>query len=103
MTAIPTNRTTANSPSEHVSDHNILHHFNNEHPTDPSAHIGTYDFYDPTVTIARDTVGNITSMVESGLTTTFSYDVTGQLTTYVRNGVTRTVTRDTAGNVTGVS
>lgn len=42
MTAIPTNRTTANSPSEHVSDHNILHHFNNEHPTDPSAHIGTY-------------------------------------------------------------
>lgn len=42
MTTIPTNRTTANTPSEHVSDHNILHHFNNEHPTDPAAHIGTY-------------------------------------------------------------
>lgn len=51
MTAIPTNRTTANSPSEHVSDHNILHHFNNEHPTDPSAHIGT--------SVANTPAGNI--------------------------------------------
>lgn len=56
MTAIPTNRTTANSPSEHVSDHNILHHFNNEHPTDPSAHIGTNVANTPAGTIAATDV-----------------------------------------------
>lgn len=39
---LPTNRTTANTAAEHVSDHNTVHGFYNTHPTDPAAHSGTY-------------------------------------------------------------
>jgi hypothetical protein len=35
---LPTNRTTSDTPAEHVDDHNTLHGFYNTHPTDPSAH-----------------------------------------------------------------
>lgn len=38
---LPTNRTTANTAAEHVSDHNTVHGFYNTHPTDPAGHSGT--------------------------------------------------------------
>lgn len=39
---LPINRTIANTAAEHVTDHNDLHAFRNTHPTDATAHSGTY-------------------------------------------------------------
>lgn len=42
MPTLPTNRSTASTAAEHVSDHNTLHGFNNTHDTDAAAHTGTF-------------------------------------------------------------
>jgi hypothetical protein len=51
---LPVDRTTLNTPSEHVSDHDTLHGFYNTHPTDPAAHSG-YVSYAPAPNGTDDT------------------------------------------------
>lgn len=39
---LPDDRTLASTKTEHLTDHNTLHEFYDDHPTDPGAHSGTY-------------------------------------------------------------
>lgn len=49
---IDTNDSPNYTPAQHADHHNILHAFNNDHPTDPAAHSGTYVAADQTVSYA---------------------------------------------------
>lgn len=122
---LPTNRTTANTAAEHVSDHNTVHGFYNTHPTDPAAHSGTYVGF---LQLARDPdliiVGAITRNADEAVTsapvvwpdgalgtftaTVLSSSFPGAVDAYTvtyGSPVTRTytqptMTRDSAGAVT---
>jgi YD repeat-containing protein len=54
------------------------------------------------VAMSYDGDGNITEVVEDGVTTAYTWNVDGTVATDTRNGVTRRYTWDVDGNLTGI-
>lgn len=57
----------------------------------------------PTLSIARDGAGHVSSVTENGVAETYTRDSTGRVATITRQGTTKTISRDSSGRVTGVA
>lgn len=68
-----------------------------------AAQKATFESRTPTVSIARNAAGRISSVTQDGVTESYTRDAAGRVATLTVGGVTRIVTRTPAGAVSGVA